>query len=164
MSLKSLQDLYIEELKDIYSAEKQLVQALPRMARAASDPELQQAFERHLDQTKEQVDRLESIFTDLERSPRGKKCKGMAGLVEEGKEMIDEDGEPDVKDAGLISAAQRVEHYEISAYGTARAFAEELGFDKHAKLLQKTLDEEGETDKLLTRLAEARVNRSAEQE
>ncbi len=162
MSLKSLQDLYINELKDIYSAEKQIVQALPRMAKAASNEELQLAFKNHLEVTKDQVTRLETIFDDLERKPQGKRCQGMAGLIEEGKEMIEEDGDPDVKDAGLIASAQRIEHYEISAYGTVRAFAQELGFDKHAKLLQKTLDEEGQTDKLLTGLAEKRVNRQAE--
>lgn len=162
MSLKSLQDLYINELKDIYSAEKQVLQALPRMAKAASNPELQQAFEHHLDQTKEQIQRLETIFDDLERSPSGKRCKAMAGLVEEGKEVLGEEAEPDVRDAALIASAQRVEHYEISAYGTVRTFARELGFDKHVKLLQETLDEEGKTDKLLTGLAEARINRQAE--
>lgn len=162
MSLESLQDLYINELKDIYSAEKQIMQALPRMAKAASNEELQLAFKNHLEVTRDQVQRLETIFDDLERKPRGKKCQGMAGLVEEGKEMMEEDGDPDVKDAGLIASAQRIEHYEISAYGTVRAFAQELGFDKHAQLLQKTLDEEGQTDKLLSGLAVKRVNRQAQ--
>ncbi len=162
MSLKSLQDLYVNELKDAYSAEKQILQALPRMAKAASDPKLQQAFEKHIDQTKEQVQRLETIFDDLERSPQGKKCAGMAGIVEEGKEVLEEKGDPEVVDAALIASAQRVEHYEISAYGTLRTFARELGFDKHVRLLQQTLDEEGEADKLLTGIAESGVNRQAQ--
>ncbi|HEX9106435.1 MAG TPA: ferritin-like domain-containing protein [Longimicrobiales bacterium] len=162
MSLKSLQDLYIEELKDIYSAEKQILQALPKMAKAASNEELQLAFKNHLEVTKDQVTRLETIFEDLERRPQGKKCQGMAGLVEEGKEMMEEDGDPDVKDAALIASAQRIEHYEISAYGTVRTFAKELGFDNHVKLLQKTLDEEGQTDKLLSGMAVKGVNRRAQ--
>ncbi len=161
MSLKSLQDLYVEELKDIYSAEKQILQALPKMAKAASNQELQLAFKNHLEVTKDQVTRLETIFDDLERKPQGKKCQGMAGLIEEGKELMEEEGDPDVKDAGLIASAQRIEHYEISAYGTVRTFARELGFENHVKLLQKTLDEEGHTDKVLTGLAERGVNRQA---
>ncbi len=163
MSLKSLQDLYLNELKDVYRAEKQIVAALPKMVKAASNPELQEAFRNHLEITKDQVKRLETIFDDLERSPRGKKCQGMAGLVAEGKEVLEEDAEPDVLDAALISSAQRIEHYEISAYGTLRTFARELGFDKHVDLLQQTLDEEGEADKLLSGIAESRVNQQAEE-
>ncbi len=163
MSLKSLQDLYVNELKDLYNAEKQILQALPKMARAASAQELQEAFTRHLDQTKGQVERLETIFDELGRSPSGKTCHGMKGIIEEGKEAIDEDADPNVRDAALIASAQKVEHYEITGYGTVRAFAEELGFDKQAKLLQKTLDEEGEADKLLSGIAEGQVNRRAQE-
>ena len=158
MEIDSLQKLYMEELKDLYSAEKQLVQALPRMAKKASNPQLRAAFEEHLEVTKTHVARLEQIFERLERSPRGKKCKGMEGLIEEGKEMMQEDMEPEVLDAALISAAQKVEHYEIASYGTVRTYARILGEEGDAKLLQKTLDEEGEADKKLTQLAESSVN------
>lgn len=162
MAIETLHDLYVEELKDLYSAEKQILRALPKMAKKASHTELRNAFQEHLEVTKEHVARLETIFDELGRSPRGKKCVGMEGLIEEGQEMMGEDAEPNVLDAALISAAQRVEHYEISVYGTARTFAEQLGFTEHSKLLQKTLDEEGETDKKLTRLAESRINAEAE--
>jgi ferritin-like metal-binding protein YciE len=160
--METLHDLYVEELKDLYSAEKQLLRALPKMAKKASHDQLRTAFEEHLEITKEQVSRLETIFDDLERSPRGKKCRGMEGLIEEGQEMMAEDAEPDVMDAALISAAQKVEHYEIAGYGTARTMAEQLGLSKHSRLLQQTLDEEGEADKKLTQIAEARVNIEAE--
>lgn len=163
MAMETLRDLYVEELKDLYSAENQLLKALPKMAKKAADEELRTAFEEHLEVTKEQVRRLESIFDELERSPRGKKCVGMAGLIEEGSDMMKEDAQPDVMDAALIAAAQRVEHYEIAAYGTVRSFAERLGFAHHAELLQQTLDEEGETDKKLSALAEAQVNPEADQ-
>ena len=162
MPMESMQDLYLHELKDLYNAEKQLLAALPKMAQGATHRELRQAFEDHTRVTEEQVRRLETIFDDLGQSPTGKKCKGMEGLLEEGKEVLEEDADPDVRDAALIGAAQRVEHYEIAGYGTARTYANQLGFSKHADLLQRTLDEEGETDKLLTKLAEARVNRHAE--
>ena len=162
MEMESLRDLYLEELKDVYNAEKQLLKALPRMARAATHDELRSAFEDHLNVTEEQVRRLETIFDDLGKPARGKKCVGMEGLIAEGKEMMEEDMEPEVLDAALISAAQRVEHYEIAAYGTLRTYARQLGFDNHADLLQQTLDEEGETDKLLTQIAESRVNVDAE--
>jgi ferritin-like metal-binding protein YciE len=158
MEIDSLQKLYVDELKDLYSAEKQLVQALPRMAKKASHPQLRAAFEEHLEVTKKHVERLDQIFERLERSPRGKKCKGMEGLIEEGKEMMQEDIEPDVLDAALISAAQRVEHYEIAGYGTVRTYARLLGEEEHARLLQQTLDEEGEADKKLTQLAETSIN------
>jgi ferritin-like metal-binding protein YciE len=158
MEIDSLQKLYVEELKDLYSAEKQLVQALPRMAKKASNPQLRAAFEEHLEVTKKQVERLDRIFERLERSPRGKKCKGMEGLIEEGKEMMQEDMDPEVLDAALISAAQKVEHYEIAGYGTVRTYARILGEDGDARLLQQSLDEEGETDKKLTQLAESSVN------
>ena len=162
MEMESLRDLYLEELKDVYNAEKQLLKALPRMARAATHDELRSAFEDHLNVTEEQVRRLETIFDDLGKPARGKKCVGMEGLIAEGKEMMEEDMEPEVLDAALISAAQRVEHYEIAAYGTLRTYARQLGFDNHAELLQQTLDEEGEADKLLTQIAESAVNIDAE--
>jgi ferritin-like metal-binding protein YciE len=162
MPMGTMQDLYVHELKDLYNAEKQLLAALPKMAERATHRELRQAFEDHTRVTEEQVRRLETIFDDLGQSPTGKKCKGMEGLIEEGKEILEEDADPDVRDAALIGAAQRVEHYEIAGYGTARTYAQQLGFSNHADLLQRTLDEEGETDKLLTKLAESRVNRHAE--
>ena len=162
MELDTLKDLYIEELKDLYSAERQLVKALPKMIRATKHPELKAAFKTHLQQTEEHARRLEEICKELGVSPRGKKCVGMAGLIEEGKELIDEEPDDDVLDAGLISAAQHVEHYEIAGYGTVRTYARQLGFESQAQLLQKTLDEEGETDHLLTDLAEARINLDAE--
>jgi ferritin-like metal-binding protein YciE len=162
MKLDTLQDLYVAGLKDLYSAEKQIIAALPKMIRAANHPELKQAFQNHLAQTKEQVTRLEQICEELGVSPRGKKCHGMEGLLEEGKELIEEDPDPDVLDAGLISAAQHVEHYEMAGYGTVRTYAQQLGFDGQATLLQQTLDEEGDTDKLLTSLAVSSVNIDAE--
>jgi ferritin-like metal-binding protein YciE len=158
MKLNSLQALYKEELKDLYSAEQQLIKALPKMAKAASSPQLKRAFEQHLEQTKGHAERIERLFQDLDGSPRGKKCKGMEGLIMEGDEMAKEDAEPDVKDAALISAANRVEHYEIAAYGTVRTYAQILGMREHVTLLQQTLDEEGEADKKLTQLAESGIN------
>jgi ferritin-like metal-binding protein YciE len=162
MPMNNMQDLYLHELKDIHNAEKQILQALPKMAKAATHQELRQAFEEHERVTEEQVRRLETIFDDLGQKPSGKKCKGMEGLIEEGEEILSEDADPDVRDAALIAAAQRVEHYEIAAYGTARTYARQLGFDKHAELLQRTLDEEGQTDERLTKLAERRINTDAE--
>ena len=161
MELNSLRDLYIDELKDLWSAEKQLVKALPKMAKAANDPELSKAFLTHLRQTEQQVKRLEQIFEELGESPRGKKCVGMEGLIEEGQELIKEKPEPEVLDAGLISKAQHVEHYEMAGYGTVRTYAQLLGADRQAQLLQQTLDEEGEADKLLTKLAENSINLEA---
>lgn len=161
MKIESLRELYVEELKDLYSAENQLVKALPKMAKAATDSALRQGFEKHLEQTKVHVERLETIFEALDESPKGKKCKAMEGLVEEGSEVIEEDAEPEVKDAALIAAAQRVEHYEIAGYGCVRTYAELLGETKAAKLLQTTLDEEGKTDQTLTKLAE-KINLEAE--
>lgn len=162
MAIETLQDLYLHELKDLYSAEKQILQALPKMAEKANHDSLRAAFEEHRRITEEQVRRLDTIFDDLGRKPGGEKCKGMEGLIEEGKDIMEEDADPDVRDAALIAAAQRVEHYEIAAYGTARTYAQRLGFDNHADLLQRTLDEEGETDRRLTELAESRINRDAE--
>jgi ferritin-like metal-binding protein YciE len=162
MSMESMKDLYHHELKDLYSAEKQILEALPKMAAKASDAELRQAFEEHRVVTEEQVTRLQTIFDDLKLNPGNKKCKGMEGLIEEGEELLKEDADPDVRDAALIGAAQRVEHYEIAGYGTARTYARQLGFDNHVELLQRTLDEEGKTDERLTRLAEGRINREAQ--
>ena len=162
MELDSLQALYINELKDLYSAEKQLLKALPKMAKAASHEELAANFTEHTRVTERQVERLERIFADLGESPRGKKCVGMEGLIEEAQELLQEKPDPEVLDAGLISKAQHVEHYEIAGYGTVRTYAEQLGLTKHAELLQQTLDEEGEADKRLTALAESSINLEAE--
>jgi ferritin-like metal-binding protein YciE len=160
--LATLEDLYTDLLKDLYSAEKQLVKALPKMAKNAQSPDLQKAFQEHLRQTEGQVERIERIFTEMGGSPRGKKCVGMEGLVEEGNELLQEDAKPDVLDAGLIAAAQKVEHYEIASYGTARAWAQRLGYDRAARLLQETLDEESMANEKLTRIAESHVNMEAQ--
>ena len=162
MELETLKDLYIDEIKDLYSAGKQLVKALPKMAKAANDKNLQQAFRTHLKETAQHAARLEQICQELGVSPRGKKCVGMEGLIEEGNELIKGDPDPDVLDAGLISKAQHVEHYEIAGYGTVRTYARQLGFENQAELLQQTLDEEGRTDHLLTELAESGINVEAE--
>ncbi|HEX2223350.1 MAG TPA: ferritin-like domain-containing protein [Thermoanaerobaculia bacterium] len=164
MEIDSLRKLYVEELKDLYSAEKQLLQALPRMAKKAKNEQLKKAFEQHTEVTQEQVNRLDKIFEGLGKAARGKKCKAMEGLVEEGKEMMQEDMEPEVMDAALISIAQKIEHYEIAGYGTVRSYAQLLGEEQAAKLLQQTLNEEGETDKLLTQLAESSINVEAQAE
>jgi ferritin-like metal-binding protein YciE len=161
MDIDSMKKLFVHELKDLYSAENQILEALPKMAKKASHPELKSAFEEHHRQTQEQVKRLEQIFDSLEFEPGGQKCKGMEGLIEEGEDAMEDAEEDDVRDAAMISAAQRVEHYEIAGYGTARTYARLLGDDRAAELLQQTLDEEGETDKKLTRLAESGVNRDA---
>lgn len=163
MRLKSLEELYIDELKDLYSVEKQILRALPKMAKAATAPDLKAAFEEHEKMTQEQKKRLETIFEKMERSPRGKKCKGMEGILEEGEELMEEEAEPEVLDAGLIAAAQRVEHYEMAGYGTARTYARLLGHTDAEKLLQKTLDEEMETDEKLTALAEGGINVEAKE-
>jgi len=160
--VNTLEDLFMEMVKDLYSAEKQLVKALPKMAKAAQSPDLQKAFKDHLSQTEGHVERLEQISAELESSPRGKKCVGMEGLVEEGNEIIQEDMDPDVRDAGLIAAAQKVEHYEIASYGALRTWAQQLGHDNAARLLQETLDEEGEANKKLTAIAESHVNMEAQ--
>jgi ferritin-like metal-binding protein YciE len=153
MELESLKDLFIEELKDLYSAENQILKALPKMVKKATSKELKSGFEQHLKETQGQVERLEKIFQELGQSPKGKKCKGMDGIIADGKELMEEDAAPEVMDAGLISAAQRVEHYEIAGYGSARTYAELLGHTNFANLLQKTLDEERATDEKLTELA-----------
>lgn len=158
MEIDSLRKLYVEELKDLYSAEKQLLQALPRMAKKAENEQLRRAFEEHTQVTQEQVSRLEKIFEALGKPARGKKCKAMEGLIEEGKEIMQEDMEPEVMDAALISISQKIEHYEIAGYGTVRTYAEMLGEQEAAKLLQQTLNEEGEADKKLTQLAESSIN------
>jgi len=159
--MNPLDELLQDELKDLYSAENQIIKALPKMAKAASSPELRRAFERHLEETRRQVERLDQIGEELELKMTGKKCKGMEGLIAEGKELMEEDLDEDALDAGLIGAAQKVEHYEIAAYGTARTHAEMLGYRRIAKLLQQTLNEEGATDKKLTQLAESVVNYEA---
>jgi ferritin-like metal-binding protein YciE len=160
--MATLEDLYTDLLKDLYSAEKQLVKALPKLAKNARSPDLQKAFQEHLRQTEGQVERIERIFTELGGSPRGKKCVGMEGLIEEGNELMQEDTEPEVLDAGLIAAAQKVEHYEIASYGTARAWAQRLGYDKAARFLQETLEEESMANEKLTKIAESHVNMEAQ--
>jgi len=161
MELETLKDLYIHELKDLYSAEKQLTKALPKMAKAASDEQLADGFQKHLEQTEEHVNRLEQILESHDETTRGPRCKGMEGLIEEGKEIIEEDADEEVRDAGLISAAQHVEHYEIAGYGCARTYAELLGDTKGAQLLRTTLEEETVTDKKLTELAKTMINLKA---
>ncbi len=163
MKMKSLNDLLVEQLKDLYSAENQLIKALPKMAKAATNPDLKAGFQEHLEQTRGQATRLEEICEQLGVTPRGKKCAAMEGLIEEGKELMQEDAEPGVLDAGLIAAAQKVEHYEIAGYGSARTWAERLGLDEAVRLLQATLDEEKETDEKLTQLALSAVNEEAEE-
>jgi len=158
MEIDSLRKLYVEELKDLYSAEKQILQALPKMVKKATHPQLKSAFQEHLQVTQVHVERLESIFEGLGKPARGKKCKAMEGLLEEGKEVMAEDMDDDVMDAALIAAAQRVEHYEMAGYGTVRTWAQEMGETAAAKLLQQTLDEEGDADKSLTKLAETTIN------
>jgi len=154
MKLASLYDLFVDELKDLYNAEIQLTKALPKLAKAASSEDLRTAFEDHLTETENHVQRLETIFKQLEANPKGKKCKAMAGLIEKGKEVLEEYAENAVKDAALIAAAQRAEHYEIAGYGTVRTYAQLLGFDEAANLLQQTLDEEAAADWKLTLLAQ----------
>jgi ferritin-like metal-binding protein YciE len=154
MHLDSLHNLYVNQLKDLYSAETQIIDALPKMASAASSSDLRQAFEHHLKQSREHVQRLNQIFSELGTSPQGEKCEAMEGLIKEGEEIVRAMGNPAVKDAALITAAQRVEHYEMAGYGTVRTYANELGFKEASSLLQKTLNEEGEADKKLTKLAE----------
>ncbi len=153
MELASLHELYIDGLRDLYSAEQQILKALPKLHTGATNPKVKDAFATHLAQTEEHVARLETIFDELGMSPKGKHCKGMEGLVAEGADLLKEDADPDVLDAGLISSAQHVEHYEMAGYGTARTYAQLLGFSKQAELLQSTLDEEQATDLLLTEIA-----------
>jgi len=161
MKLNTLQKLYTGELRDLYNAENQLLKALPKMAKAASSEELKEAFEKHLEQTKGHVKRLEQVFEELDEKPKGKTCRAMKGLIEEGSEILQQEGEESILDAGIIVAAQKVEHYEIASYGSVRTFAHLLGQNKAAELLQTTLDEESETNELLNRLATSTINPEA---
>lgn len=163
MELNTLHDLLVSELKDLYSAENQLLKALPKMAKAATSEELRRAFQDHLAETQTHVERLETVCQGIDASPKGKKCVAMEGLLKEGAEVIAEKGDPAVKDAALIAAAQRVEHYEMAGYGCVRTFARTLGYAAEADLLQMTLDEEGTTDKRLTDLAESGINVDAKE-
>lgn len=159
MELESLRELYVHELKDIYSAEKQITKALPKMIKAATTPELSTALEEHLEITKGQIERLDRILAALDKTGRSnKKCKGMEGLLEEGEELLQEEAEPEVLDAGIIASAQKVEHYEIAAYGTLAAYARLLGDSEAQSLLEQTLAEEKEADQKLTQLAESSIN------
>lgn len=160
MDYESLQDLYFHELKDLYSAEKQIVRSLPKVIKHVSSPALRDGLEQHLEETQIQVQRLENLFELHQKSTRGSKCKGTEGILEEAEDWLMEDAEPEVMDAGIIGVLQRVEHYEIAGYGTARAFAEQLGFREDVNLLTQTLQEEGEADKKLTLVAE-RLNKQA---
>ena len=161
MTVKSMEDLFLHTLKDIYHGEKQILRALPKMAKKASSQELRQAFETHREETLGQVERLEQIFEKLGKRARGEPCEAIEGLVEEGKEIMEEVQDPEVLDAGLIAAAQAVEHYEIARYGTLAAWAKQLGQNEIAELLSQTLAEEKKTDELLNRLAEGRINKRA---
>src|SRR5215216_2611920 len=161
--LNSLDDLLVHELQDIYNAESQILKALPKMIKAASHPELQSAFEEHLEQTEGQVERLDQVFKLLGVPAKGRKCEGMAGLIEEGKKVMEEDAEPSVMDAALIAAAQKVEHYEIASYGCVCTYAEMLGYDQVHDLLGQNLEEEEVTDEKLTELAESVINIEAEE-
>ena len=154
----SLEDLFCDQIQDLYDAEQRLTKALPKMAKAAESPQLQKAFEQHLQETENQINRLERVFALLNKDVESKTCEAMKGLIAEGEEVIQAKGDPDVKDAALIAAAQRVEHYEIAGYGTARTFAQRLGLQEAAQLLQETLNEEGATDHKLTELAEQSIN------
>ena len=162
MEIDTLQKLYVEELKDLHSAERQIIQALPKMIKAASSPDLKSALQEHLEITREQLARLDQIFEKLGKKGTGKKCKGMEGVIADGKELLEEDILPEVLDAGIIAAAQHVEHYEMAGYGTVVAYARLLGEKQDEKLLQRTLDEEKEADQKLSQLAESTVNVEAE--
>ncbi len=164
MKLESLKQLYTEQLRDLYDAENRIVDALPKMAGAAKHPELREAFNEHLDQTKGHTRRLEQVFEKLGEKASRQECEAMKGIIREGEQVLKAKGDSDALDAGLIAAAQRVEHYEMAGYGCARTYANTLGFSDQAELLQKTLDEEGETDHRLTRLAERVVNLDAVRE
>ncbi|MFN7993234.1 MAG: ferritin-like domain-containing protein [Bryobacteraceae bacterium] len=163
MKPKTIEDLYVQEMKDLYDGEKQILKALPKMAKASTSEQLRAAFEQHLEQTRKQVERLEQIFEKRNQKPTGKKCVGMQGIIEEGSELMGEVDPSPLLDAGLIAAAQRVEHYEMAGYGTVCAFAQQLGDNQALKLLRQTLDEEKATDEKLTHLAESMVNQEAVQ-
>ena len=158
MQMESLQELLIHDLRDLYSAENQLLKAMPRMAKKATNPQLRKAIETHMKETEVHVQRLQKVFEKLGKKPTGKKCQAMEGLIEEAKEAMGEDMDEDTMDAALIAVAQKVEHYEIAGYGTTRTWANQLGDSDTARVLQQTLDEEGKTDKLLTELAESSIN------
>lgn len=158
MNLESLHELFVHELRDLYSAENQMLENLPEMVEAAQSQELKAAFQLHMEETTRQVERLNEIFRELGESPGDEMCMGMQGLIEEGSELIAEDADPTVKDAGLIVAAQKVEHYEIASYGSCCVFAETLGFDRIKQSLKETLSEEEATDKKLSQLAESVIN------
>lgn len=162
MGFETLRDLYIDHIRDLYSSEAQILDALPKMIDKATHVRLRDGFQEHLEQTRQHAARLEQIARRLNEPPAGKTCKGMTGVLKEGEEVLKDDGDEDVVDAALIAAAQRVEHYEIAAYGCARTFAHALGFDEDVALLQQTLDEEGETNKKLTQIAESVVNPDAQ--
>jgi len=161
MKLSSLQDLFVDEIRDLYSAEKQLVKALPKVAKAATSPQLKTALQSHLAETENHVKRLEQVFQGLGLTPRAKKCKAMEGLIEEANDMLEEDADPEVLDAAIIASGNRIEHYEIASYGTVRSYAQLMGNQQMANLLQQTLDEEGNADKKLTVLAESSINLEA---
>jgi len=158
---RKLKDLFVDEIKDLYNAEKQITKALPQMAKKASSDQLKQAFEEHLKETENQIQRLEKVFKELDMAPRSKKCEGIEGIISEGKEMMKEIKDPSLLDAALISAAQKVEHYEIASYGTVRTYAEMLNLNKAAELLQETLDEESNANEKLTKLALNGINEEA---
>jgi ferritin-like metal-binding protein YciE len=164
MSLATLHDLWVHELKDLYSAERQLVQALPKMAKAATSDALRTAFENHLSETEEHVSRIEQILQSFDESPKGQKCHGMEGLIDEGKGLLEEDADPDVLDAGIIVAAQKVEHYEIASYGAVCEYARIMGHTEALALLEQTLEEEKNADQLLNQLAEGGINALAERD
>lgn len=161
MKIQSLEDLFVHELRDMYSAENQLIKALPKVAKNAGSSELKEALEQHLEETKHQAERLEQIFEQLDARAKGKKCHGMEGLIEEGKELMEEDAEEPVMDAGIIAACQKVEHYEMAAYGTLRTWAQQLGHDDIAATLQEILDEEKAADEKLNQIAQSMVNQEA---
>lgn len=159
--MKNLEDLFVDTLHDLYDAENQIVKALPMMIDQAHASDLKQGFKEHLEMTKRQIGRIEEIFKDIQVKPKSKHCKGMEGLIKEGQEILKEEMDPNVKDAALIAAAQKIEHYEISGYGTARTFAQFLGHTNAARLLDTTANEEGQTDKKLTQMAESHINAKA---
>jgi ferritin-like metal-binding protein YciE len=159
--LESLNDLFVDELRDLYNAENQLVKALPKMAQAADSPDLRSALEEHLNQTKTQIQRLDKVFQALDVPERGKECVGMKGIIQEGQELLKENASPAVKDAGIITAAQKTEHYEIAGYGSVCTFAEQLGYREQAQLLKQNLNEEKKADELLTKIAERHINKEA---
>ncbi len=159
--LESLNDLFVDELRDLYNAENQLVKALPKMAEAASSPDLRNALQEHLNQTKNQIQRLDKVFQTLDVSERGKDCPGMKGIIQEGQELLKENASPTVKDAGIITAAQKTEHYEIAGYGSVCTFADQLGYREQAELLKQNLSEEKKADELLTKIAERHINKEA---